>query len=340
MNKKFQNNKAPIVYVIILSYNGLNWLENCIESVLNSDYSNFKIIYVDNASKDESVDFIRMHYPGVEVLANRKNLGFTGGMNTGIRHALAAEADYVFLLNEDTYLDAGCLRELMAVAQAHEKLGLLAPVQFRYGSPELHKVFQRWLKNHLGVEAQTRLNEPGPDYYEVPDASGAAMLISLKALKIVGLLDAQYFIYFEETDLCRRLRFHGFKIGLCPTAHFWHAEELAVPWKSMLLGRSHLIYTLKDPFHPPGLNVFRALDILIRNLCISAVHFDISNLSFMMQSCGELARHFGEILTRRRAEMVGFADSRTWWRYETDKGGEARGEAALRKMQALLDRGR
>jgi GT2 family glycosyltransferase len=334
------NPSAPLVYIVILSYNGITWLKKCLTSVLNSDYENYKIILVDNASKDDSVGFVEVNYPGIKVIVSRQNLGFAGGMNIGIRQALAGGADQVFLLNQDTQIDGACLRELVAVAQAHEGIGLLVPVQFRYGSHDLHQIFHKWLRFNLGFEAQTLLSGSGPDYYEVPAASGAAMLISIRALKVVGLLDAQYFSYFEETDLCRRLRFHGFKIGLCPKAHFWHAEDLSAPWKTMLLGRSHLIFSLKDPFHHAVLNVFRALDVLIRNLVISALHFDIANIAFMMLVCRELALNLGEIQVRRRSEMLGFSGLGSWWRDETDHGAEARSVAALSKIRALLGKDR
>jgi GT2 family glycosyltransferase len=326
--------EAPLVYIIVLNHNGRGWLGNCLESLFKSSYPHFRIAVVDNASKDDSVDFVRTNFPAAEVIANHDNLGFAGGMNVGIRHALAFRGEYVFLVNEDTRFDGGCLEELVEVARANRQIGLLVPWQFKYDTDSLHVVFGRWLRASLGPQALDLLGNRAERWYEVQDASGAAMLINLQALQVVGLFDPLYFIYFEETDLCRRLIFHGFKIGLCPRAHFWHQEHLDARWKTMLLGRSHLIFQLKDPFKGPVINVGRALITLLENLLLNAVRLDFSYLAFMMRVCGELAANYGLIQKRRRLEITGFAGLTL---SGADGGGEAAAsDLALSKVRALL----
>jgi len=333
MNKHIKI-EAPLVYIIVLNYNGRDWLGNCLESLFKSDYPHFKIAVVDNASQDDSVDFIRTNFPAAEIIANPNNLGFTGGMNIGIRRALASRAEYAFLVNEDSKFEAGCLGELVEVARANQQIGLLVPVQFKYGSNSLHVVFGRWLRARLGPKAAHLLENQAERWYEVQDASGAAMLVNLQAIRVVGLLDPLYFIYFEESDLCRRMIFHGFKIGLCSRAHFWHQEHLDARWKTMFLGRSHLIFLLKDPFRAPLINLGRALVTLLRNLLENAIRLNVRHLAFMLKVCGELGVNYRLIQRRRRLEMVRFGGVRSFWPQEEEEA--AASNLALSKIRALL----
>ncbi len=301
--------KNSLIYIILLSYNGETWLKNCIESLLISNYSNFRILMIDNASSDDSVALVKKCFPKVEILVNIENRGFAAGMNLGIKHALSSGADYVFLINQDTKVDVTCLRELVNVAYCDKRIGVLVPVQFKYGTTRLHAVFARWLKLNLGFDGDHLNGTDVKPFYEVKHASGAAMLVNLTAMKTVGLLDPIYFSYFEESDLCRRMRLHGFKIGLCPRAIFWHAEDESSQWKKLLLGRGHPIFWLKDPFKPLAVNITRATIVLMEDFLRNLLKLEVKYLWFLSKVCLELMLNFQKIRNRRLSEIKGYNGS-------------------------------
>lgn len=301
--------KNRLIYIILLSYNGKTWLINCIESLLLSNYPCFRILMVDNASTDDSVALVKKYFPQVELILNSENRGFAAGMNLGIKQALSSGADYVFLINQDTKVDVACLGELADVAYGDKGIGVLVPVQFKYGTTRLHTVFARWLKLNLGLDGEHLNGTNVKTYYEVKHASGAAMLVSLTAMKKVGLLDPIYFSYFEESDLCRRMRLHGFKIGLCPRAIFWHAEDESSHWKKLLLGRGHPIFWLKDPFKPLVVNITRAMIVLMDDFLRNLLKLEVKYLWFLSKVYLELMLNFQQIRKRRLAEIKGYNGS-------------------------------
>ena len=101
--------EEPRVSIVIVNYNGRQWLEACLSSVLESIYGNFGVVLVDNASSDESLQLVRERFPSVSVIASSENLGFAEGSNLGIRAALATPAEYVVLLNPDTIVEPAWL---------------------------------------------------------------------------------------------------------------------------------------------------------------------------------------------------------------------------------------
>ncbi len=259
--------ETPLIYVVVLCHNDEKWLKNCLHSVINSDYSHLKILVIDNGSREKhAINLINNSFPNVELITNNLNIGFAAGMNQGIRYALRHQADYVFLLNIDTIVDSQCIRKLVEVSQEYNQLGMIAPVQFKYDSSGFHNVFQRWLALNVGVSDLNSLLDLKKEFIVVKEVSGAAMFLSSKALEAVGGFDPYYFIYFEETDLCRRLRFHGFFNALCPQAFFWHDENIFDESKEIPLMRSHVIFCLKDPYENDISRLMMALVISFKNI--------------------------------------------------------------------------
>src|SRR5262245_16013706 len=134
--------KDPLVYIIVLNYNGRRWLEACFDALLATDYPNFRVTLVDNASNDGSVQMARDRYPQVEVIVNPANDGFPEGNNIGIRAALANNADYVVLLNPDTKVEPGWLQELISAGATNPRVGILGEVQHKYAGAE----FNSWTR--------------------------------------------------------------------------------------------------------------------------------------------------------------------------------------------------
>ena len=127
----------PLVYIILVNWNGKRDTLECLESLRSISYSNFKILVVDNASNDGSVEAIRQQFQHVEVICNKENLRFAGGNNVGILHALKNSADYVLLLNNDTVVKKNFLSELINIAESDTTIGMTCSKIYYYFDKQL-----------------------------------------------------------------------------------------------------------------------------------------------------------------------------------------------------------
>ena len=245
----------PLVYVIILCWNGRKWLEACFSTVLSTNYSKFRILIIDNGSTDDSLEYIeniKVQHPNVELLLNKKNLGFAEGNNRGIRFALQNGADYIALLNQDIKVEPDWLKNLIEIAEQETHLGILSPMQYNYEGTALDKNF--WVLINENKDLKKHRNQGKLHMmYELPRVIGAAMVIKRTVCEKVGLFDPMYFCYHEETDLCRRARYHGFKIGIVTNSKVYHWHQLIQKGNknkkaTYLFQRNRAVYTLKNPF--------------------------------------------------------------------------------------------
>jgi GT2 family glycosyltransferase len=243
----------PSVYIIILSYNGSRWLEACLASVLATEYPHFKIILVDNASSDNSVELARNRYPQVAVIVNNHNYGFSEGNNIGIRSALSAGADYVVLLNQDTRVTPQWLGELISAGESDKKIGILGAVQLKYDNDDFNSWTMSAMREHLG-ELKDPTRHPIPTWIPVEWVEGACFAIKREVLEKIGLLDPIYFAFYEEIDFCRRASYHGFSVALVPRSrihHYrggsWQENRKLERERNYRCDRSQFIYNLTDP---------------------------------------------------------------------------------------------
>jgi GT2 family glycosyltransferase len=238
--------------VIVLVYNGMRWLDACLGSLLKTRYPNLEIVAVDNVSKDQSVEYIRQYFPQVSVIQNRRNQGTAEGNNVGMRYALNRGAQYIALLNQDTKVDPQWLASLIALCEKNPSLGLVSSMQMNYEGTDIDANVKKALDRttYDADAAQGKLQE----YYEVSSIIGACMVFKREVLLRVGLFDPDYFMYTEETDLCRRAIYHGYKIGYATNSQIYHHHSL-VHWESMpeklkiLCRKNHILFTLKAPEH-------------------------------------------------------------------------------------------
>lgn len=228
-------NLIPRVSCIILNWNGWAHTVECLTALIESSYQRMTLIVVDNGSTDNSVEQIRAAFPNVLVLESGKNLGFAGGNNLGIRHALAHGADYVWLLNNDTKPDPHALSALVAKALTDTKIGAVSSVCYYADSPS---TVQAWAGARVNLwTGSARLSmRPRPD--EWFDAlNGTSFLISRAAIEDVGLLDENFFMYWEDTEFCLRLRKRGWRIGAAPNSRVLHKVGASTGRSRLILDR-------------------------------------------------------------------------------------------------------
>ncbi len=215
----------PLVISVILNTNKKSDTLECLDTLICNSYPNQKAIVLDNHSTDGSVAAIRAAYPDVQVIELEKNQGYAGNNNVGIEAALKQGADWVFVLNEDITLHPECVRNLVEVGEQDPQIGILGPLVYHHNEPNVIQsaggmLGKYWQSIHLGKD------EPDQGQYDQPHSvewiSGCAILVRRAAIEQAGMLDPNYFIYWEETEWCIRISRAGWKVMNVPHAKIWH----------------------------------------------------------------------------------------------------------------------
>jgi len=211
----------PKVDVIVLNFNGRRFLEECLLTLHQQTYQDFEVLVVDNASSDDSVEFIQKTFPTVKVLQLSENLGFCGGNNRGIS---STSADYVALLNNDTQADPRWLESLVSVLDHEPQVGFCASkmirIQDRLTIDTAGDVFYT---HGVGGKRGSGLSA---DHYTVPEyvfgACAGAAIYRRAMLDEVGLFDEDFFAYDEDIDLSFRCQLYGYRCKYVPDAIVYH----------------------------------------------------------------------------------------------------------------------
>ncbi len=209
--------RPPLASIIIPVWNGRDFLEACLRSLLAQTYEPLEIIAVDNGSSDGSAELIEHLFPTVRLIRNAHNLGFAGGCNVGLR---AAQGELLLLLNQDTQADAGWVRALAEALQEPEA-GIVGS-QILYPDGRLQHA-GGWIEWPLGL-AHHHLAED--DARPVEFVTGAALGFPRAVVEKIGLLDEGFWPgYFEDVDFCLRARAAGFAVSVAPSAIVTHTES-------------------------------------------------------------------------------------------------------------------
>jgi GT2 family glycosyltransferase len=222
----------PLVYVILLNWHGWRDTIGCLRSLEALDYPNCRVVVIDNGSTDESVARIRDAFPDISLIETGKNLGFAGGNNVGIRYALERGAEYVWLLNTDTAVDPHALSAMVEAGETDPKIGAVGSVLYHMDEPDQ---VQAWgggrVRLWWGVP---RLITEPVSGGSVPFIIGASLLIKSEAMREVGLLDEDFFMYWEDIEFSFRLRKVGWKTTVATNSRIRHKESGSLSKKSLL----------------------------------------------------------------------------------------------------------
>jgi GT2 family glycosyltransferase len=216
----------PLVYIIVVNWNGKNHTLTCLQSLGALSYRNYRIVVVDNASSDGSVEVIHATFPAVTVLEMERNLRFAGGTNAGLRYALEHGAEQLLILNNDTTVGENFLTAMVARVLLDERIGMVAPKIYYYDDPERiwfaggHLSMWTGTMRHIGL--RERDSGKYDDAREIEYASGCCILTRRAVVETIGLLDESYFMYTEDADWCMRARRAGYRIMYEPRATIWH----------------------------------------------------------------------------------------------------------------------
>jgi GT2 family glycosyltransferase len=215
--------------VVIVNFNGRAYIADCLESVRRSDYRPSLIIVVDNGSTDDSAELVGRVFPEITVVRN-VNSGFAGGVNVGIRRAVAAGCGAVVLVNPDATLEADALGAFVAAIERHPD-SLLTPAIAFASAPAVSDSYAgtiSWVLGRMTAPFLARdLRELPSTDTEVQTASFCCIAIPKSVWEAIGPLPEEYFLYFEDADYIARARRDGFALWYVPAALVLHRESSA-----------------------------------------------------------------------------------------------------------------
>jgi GT2 family glycosyltransferase len=220
----------PLVVVSIVNWNTSEHVSNCLRSVHAMTYPNYRVVVVDNHSRDDSIERIAQKFPSVELIRKEENVGFAAGHEFAIAHAESLGATAVWLLNSDAVVEVDALDRLIAAwhrygdavygglalqRAANAEVYLDFPEKYLDvdGAPHAFRCDRRLLFN-----ASWREREP----FRVGAVVGSSMLLPCALVRRVGWMDHAWFLYCEEIDYCYRLRKRGIASILVPQSRVWH----------------------------------------------------------------------------------------------------------------------
>lgn len=214
-----------LVVSVILNTNRRADTLECLASLGRQTHTRQHVIVLDNASTDGSPEAVRAEFPNVELVGLTDNQGYAGNNNVGIKLALERGADWVFVLNEDTVLDPGCLAALVAQGEADAKVGIVGPLVYHHDGQDVIQSAGGEMNTHLESWHRGQ-NQKDAGQYARPLASdwisGCAILVRRNVIEQIGMLDARFFYYWEEVEWCLRARKAGWGIVMAPAARLWH----------------------------------------------------------------------------------------------------------------------
>ncbi len=247
---------APKVSIIILNWNGVQDTSECLESLRQITYENYDVTLVDNGSEGRDADILREGFgEWVHVIANERNYGFAEGNNIGMRRALKdSEPDYVLLLNNDTIVDPAFLTELVEVAESDSEIGIVGPKIYYYDEPtRIHFAGGTYLRR-IGQPFHIGQDEEDEGQYDETKETGyitaCALLIKKGVIEDIGLLDKDYFAYYEDLDWTVKARQRGHRVVFVPRSKVWHrvssASGIGTPLYTYFSTRNRILFVRKN----------------------------------------------------------------------------------------------
>lgn len=202
---------TPTVSILLLNFNGKSFLKDCLESVLAQSYQDFEIIFVDNASVDGSLEYVRDNIKSDKLIIKSadSNLGFAGGNNFGLKYA---KGSFIVLLNNDTIVEKDWLKNLVETIQSDEKTGIVQSVVYTEGIPDKYYKKNGTI-NIFGHNIMEVFDIGDDGIGEIIQATGCSLIVRKDLLdKTGGLFLDEYFLYAEDTFLSLKAKFSGYKL--------------------------------------------------------------------------------------------------------------------------------
>ncbi len=251
---------------VIVTYNGIQWIEKCIESLLKSSIK-LDIIIIDNGSTDGTQSIIK-RYSEIVFIQSKENLGFGKANNIGIKKAQELGANYVFLLNQDACVETNTIERLIKISNKNPIFGIISPIHLNGKGNALDIRFSTYISpsiNHPNYSFLSDLYLSNiKDYYEVDFVNAAAWLLTKNCIDKVGYFDPIFYHYGEDENYCHRVKFHKFKIAICPDSIIYHDRDVRElkPDLSEEFYKRRLLIDYSNPLIPDTSHNSKEADLL------------------------------------------------------------------------------
>lgn len=266
----------PPLTIIIPHFNGKESLKKCINSLKKQEFPSKEIIVIDNASSDDSTDYLKKNHPDIRLIENKTNRGYAAAVNQGIR---SSKSEYILLLNNDVYLEKDSIQHLLNCIQTDKNIFGVSARIIQYHNPEKmddagdEYTLLGWTKR-VGYGKS-------PDKYnfkrEIFSACAAAAIYRRSILEKIGYLDENFFAYLEDVDISYRARINGYKCFYTPQAVAYHVGSATTgsrynAFKIKLAARNNIFLLYKNM---PGLQLLLNLPFLLLGFFIKYIFFII-----------------------------------------------------------------
>lgn len=203
-----------------------DWITKCFTS-LHKSTAPTTLVAIDNGSSDESINYIQKNYPEVILIESEENLGFGKANNIGIEYSLKKGADFIFLLNQDAWIEPNTLEKLVVELEKNPSYGIVSPLHLSGDGKNLDESFSKSIAPQYcaNLQSDLKLNHDVHKLYEADFICAAAWLISKNCLQEVGGFNPTFFHYGEDDNFVQRLHFKGLKIGVLPTCKIYHDRQ-------------------------------------------------------------------------------------------------------------------
>jgi GT2 family glycosyltransferase len=291
---------SPLVSVVVVNFNGMHFLKDCLPAIFSQTYQKFEVILVDNASADGSIDYVRKHFPDVKLCIQPVNLGFAGGTNAGIREA---RGEYILTLNPDTVVSSGFIEELLQPMFLDPMTGLCASKMLL---PDGRINSTGICISRSGAAWDRGMNETDHGQFdtmgEVFGPCAGAALYRRRMLDGIGLFDEDFFLFMEDVDLAFRARLAGWRCTYVPGARVVHVHGGTTGFRSSLsiyYGNRNLIWYVIKNF-PSRLLLLSSPWILGRNLADIPFYFIQGKGKVIVRAKIDMVKGLQGMLQKRR----------------------------------------
>lgn len=299
------------VYVIIVTYNAMKWVDRCLGSLRDSTMPAIPVV-IDNLSKDGTVEYIRKNYPEAHLIVNKENHGFGQGNNQGIEWAYKQGGTHFFLLNQDAWVYKDTIGNLVKV-QDENQIALVSPIHMNgEGARMDYNAFLCTVIQPRNIDLVSHLlTGKLRDYYEIPYINAAAWMISRDLVETIGGFDPVFFQYGEDVQYSQRMKYHKLKTAVVPQAFICHDRKL---YGNITVFQKNVTYRLLllracDINHPLVCWDRNVINVNL-NITISIVrNFFTFHWGRVITTFGEIFRFYGQlpniIRSRRENKKVG-----------------------------------
>ncbi len=224
-------NEKSLISIIVLNYNAGELLLNCIDSLKKSTYQNIEILVVDNISSDDSHTKCKKQFPDIKLIQNKKNLGYCGGNNVGIKEA---KGEFIVILNPDTIVEENWLDEMFNAFNEFGD-GLYQPKIISLNESDIIQSTGNMIHTFgfgFARDKGKKIIEKKEEIEKIGYASGTCLFTTKKVLEKVGLLDEFLFLYHDDLDLGWRAAQIGINSYYVPKSKIFHAESYSLKWSA------------------------------------------------------------------------------------------------------------